>query len=250
MATKLTIGTRGSALALWQANWVADQLRELGRGQVEVEIRTIKTTGDKILDAPLAKIGDKGLFVKEIENALLAGEVDLAVHSMKDVPTMLPEGLTMGAMCRREDARDALLSTGPLLKDLPEGATVGTSSLRRKAQLLFHRPDLRFVDVRGNLNTRVRKMNEGLCDAMVLAIAGLKRMGWQDQVKEVLDATILLPAVGQGSVGIEVREVDLGSGAAAQRTPAAEALGRLIPELDHYDTRVAVTAERQAPSGA
>ncbi len=227
---KLIIGSRGSALALWQSNWVASELTELYG--VEVEIKRIKTTGDKILDSPLAKIGGKGLFVKEIEKALEKGQIDLAVHSMKDVPTELPTGLVIGAVTRREDPRDALVSRGKVsLMDLPKGAKIGTSSLRRKAQLWRKRPDFDMVDVRGNLDTRIRKMKEGQFDAMVLARAGLKRMGFEDEVTEVLGPQIMLPAVGQGALAIEVREDD-------------EAVREMVGSLNHLPTQQSIMAER------
>jgi hydroxymethylbilane synthase len=182
----IVIGTRGSQLAIWQAEWVAARLREIAPDAV-VSLRRIKTSGDKILDVPLAAIGGKGLFVKEIEEALLAGEIDLAVHSMKDVPTMLPQGLEILCVPAREDPRDALLSpTGHTLKDLGLGARIGTSSLRRQAQLRHLRPDLRIEMLRGNLETRLRKLREGQFDAIVLAAAGLRRMGWAGEVSEYL----------------------------------------------------------------
>lgn len=227
---KLVVGSRGSALALWQSNWVAFELARLFG--VEVEIKRIKTTGDKILDSPLAKIGGKGLFVKEIEKALEEGQIDLAVHSMKDVPTELPTGLMIGAVIKREDPRDALVSRGKVsLIDLPKGAKVGTSSLRRKAQLWQRRPDFDLVDVRGNLDTRIRKMKEGEFDAMVLAQAGLKRMGFEEEVTEVLEPQIMLPAVGQGALAIEVREDN-------------KAVREMVRVLNHPPTQQSILAER------
>lgn len=230
MSRTLTIGSRGSLLALWQANFVANQLKTLA--PVEIEIKKIKTTGDKILDAPLAKIGDKGLFVKEIEIALSAGEVDLAVHSSKDLPTELPADLTIEAVLKRQDPRDALISrTGEKLLDLPSGAIIGTSSLRRKAQLLNRRRDFRFVDVRGNLDTRLRKMTEGEFDAIVLASAGLDRMEWSERITERIPEDLCLPAVGQGAIAVEIR--------AGDKETAA-----LVGQLNHENTFSEIAAER------
>src|ERR1043166_1063336 len=196
----LVIASRGSQLALWQANWVAARLADLGH-QSRIEI--IKTTGDKITDVPLAKVGTKGLFTKEIEEALLDGRADLAGHSLKDLPTELPAGLVLAATPPREDPRDAIV--GRKLADLPRGAKVGTSSLRRSAQLKKLRPDLRVESVRGNLDTRLRKLDEGQYDAILLAAAGLKRLGWSDRVAEILDPETMCPAVGQGALAIETR---------------------------------------------
>ncbi|MCL5291621.1 MAG: hydroxymethylbilane synthase [Actinobacteria bacterium] len=227
---RLILGTRGSALALWQSNHVAARLTcEAG---VEVELKKIKTKGDRILDAPLAKIGDKGLFVKEIENELLRGSLDLAVHSLKDMPTGIPAGLSLGAILEREDPRDALISRGGIpLDELPKGVAIGTSSLRRRAQLLKYRPDLKLVDVRGNLDTRVRKIEEGQFDGIILASAGLKRMGWEDRITERISPEVSLPAVGQGAIVVEVREDDA-------------FMGELMKLLDHRETRAATLAER------
>ncbi len=227
---KLIIGSRGSKLAMWQTNHIAAELRS--RFRVEIEIKRIKTTGDKILDSPLSRIGDKGLFVKEIENALIAGEIDLAVHSMKDVPTELPPGLTIEAMTLRADPQDVLISKNDVrLTDLPEGASVGTSSLRRQAQLLCIRPDLQMKDVRGNLDTRLKKMEDGEFDAMVLAAAGLDRLGYSDMITERIPADVMVSAVGQGSIGIEVRADD-------SRTT------KYVSALCDKDTFAAITAER------
>ena len=227
---QIVVGTRGSKLALWQANFVAKALQE--KFNVKAELKIIKTTGDKILDAPLARIGGKGLFVKEIERALSSGEVDLAVHSMKDVPTELPEGLKISAMTQRFDPRDALISkSGVKLKHLPKRTRVGTSSLRRKAQLLHLRPDLEIVDVRGNLETRLRKMNDGQFEAIVLASAGLERMGFADLITELIDPQVSLSAVGQGSIGVETRIDD-------------EEVNELVKAVNHYPTFQAITAER------
>jgi hydroxymethylbilane synthase len=202
--TLLRLGTRKSKLALWQANFVKEKLEALG---CKVEIVPITTTGDKILDAPLAKIGGKGLFVKEIENALLAGEIDLAVHSLKDVPITIPEGLTLSAITEREEPYDVLISrNGKKLEELPSGAVVGTSSLRRQVQIKRRRRDLRVEILRGNVDTRLRKLKEGLYDAIVLAHAGVKRMGLSGEISQVLEDFI--PAVGQGSLAIETRAED------------------------------------------
>src|SRR5437660_3621710 len=190
----LVIASRGSQRALWQAHWVQTQLAAFGR---ESRIEIIKTTGDKITDVPLAKVGTKGLFTKEIEEALLDGTADLAVHSLKDLPTELPEGLVLAATPPREDPRDAIV--GKRLDELPQGAKVGTSSLRRSAQLRKVRPDLRIESVRGNLDTRLRKLDEGQYDAIVLAAAGLTRLGWADRIAELLQPDVMCPAVGQGA---------------------------------------------------
>ncbi len=222
----LTIGSRGSQLALWQARWIKGRLEDLGE---TCRIEIIKTTGDKITDVPLAKVGTKGLFTKEIEEALLAGDIDLAVHSMKDLPTVVPEGLTIAAIPEREDPRDAIL--GCKLLDLPSGAKVGTSSLRRAAQLRALRPDLEVEPVRGNLDTRLRKLDEGRYNAIVLAAAGLRRMGWDDRIAEILSTNYMCPAVGQGALAIETRA---GGGAAYE----------ICGKLDHAPTRVCVIAER------
>ncbi len=211
MSNLLRIGTRGSQLALWQANWVKEQLIRK-HPDLDVEIHTIKTTGDKILDVPLAKVGGKGLFVKEIEEALLERSVDLAVHSMKDVPTELPDGLGIVAVSEREDPRDAVLGRNktPIL-ELPQGAKIGTSSLRRQAQLFAARPDFAIEPLRGNINTRLRKLKEGMYDAIILAMAGVRRLGWDKEVTEVIDPGVMLPAIGQGALGIETRLTDEGT---------------------------------------
>jgi len=221
----LVIASRGSQLALWQAHWVEGQLRALGH---EVRIEIIKTTGDKITDVPLAKVGTKGLFTKEIEEALLDGRADLAVHSLKDLPTELPEGLVLAAVPEREDPRDAII--GMPLDELPEGAKVGTSSLRRSAQLRKLRPDLVIESVRGNLDTRLRKLDEGQYDAILLAAAGLKRLGWANRIAEVLEPARMCSAVGQGALAIET----LASGAGFDA----------VQSLDHPETHAAVRAER------
>ncbi len=235
----LTIGTRGSPLALWQANHVAERLRAAYPG-LAVRLEPIKTTGDKILDVPLAKVGGKALFVKEIEEALLDHRVDLAVHSMKDVPTELPRGLTIGAVTEREDPHDVLISrTGARLRELPSGGRVGTSSLRRQAQLLHHRPDLQIVGLRGNLDTRIRKLTSEGLDAIVVAAAGVKRLGLMDRITEVLTPEVSLPAIGQGALGVEIR---VPSGWGDPGAPWAATAKLAI--LDHPDTHVAVLAER------
>lgn len=228
---KIVIGTRASKLALWQAEWVKSCLIEADPS-LEVELLKIKTTGDKILDVPLAKVGGKGLFVKEIEEAILRGEADIAVHSMKDVPTDLPEGLHIGALLKREDPRDAFISKAAgSLKQLKQGAVLGTSSLRRACQLLRVRPDLKITSLRGNLDTRLRKLDEGLFDAVILAVAGVKRLGFTDRITEVLDPAIMLPAIGQGAVGVECR-VD------------EQKANKLLEALNHPETAVCVQAER------
>lgn len=221
----LAIGSRGSQLALWQARWVSGRLAEMG---FETRIEIIKTTGDKITGVPLAKVGTKGLFTKEIEEALLAGAVDLAVHSLKDLPTELPAGLTIAAIPEREDARDALV--GSDLGSLPAGARVGTSSLRRSAQLRHMRPDLMVESVRGNVDTRLRKLDEGQYASIVLAAAGLRRLGWEERIVQTFDPEVMCPAVGQGALAVETRES--GAGFEACR------------RLDHSPSRGAVRAER------
>jgi hydroxymethylbilane synthase len=218
----LVIASRGSQLALWQARWVAAQLSAAGHA---CRIEIVKTTGDRITDVPLAKVGSKGLFTKEIEEALLDGRADLAVHSLKDLPTELPEGLVLAAVPEREDPRDAVV--GRKLADLPLGARVGTSSLRRAAQLRQLRPDLQVESVRGNLDTRLRKLDEGQYDAILLAAAGLKRLGWGDRIAEILPPEQMCPAVGQGALAIETR-----------------AGFEKVALLDHADTHTAVVAER------
>jgi hydroxymethylbilane synthase len=205
---ELRIGTRGSQLALYQANWVKEKLVQT-HPHLKVTLITIKTTGDKIQDAPLAKIGGKGLFVKEIEEALIQGRIDLAVHSIKDVPTELPESLHLSAITKREDPRDVFISKdGTLLKDLPQRAKIGTSSLRRQAQLLHFRGDLELIPLRGNLDTRLKKLERMNLDGIVLAIAGVKRLGFEARITEVFPIEISLPAIGQGALGIETRKED------------------------------------------
>ena len=245
---KIIIGTRASKLALWQAEWVKSELERLYPG-IEVELNKIKTTGDKILDVPLAKVGGKGLFVKEIEEAILRGEADIAVHSMKDVPTEFPEGLHLAVICKREDPRDAFITgkgeaatrqagnavaayhaTPMKFADLKQGAVIGTSSLRRSCQLLHIRPDLKIEQLRGNLDTRIRKLDEGQFDAIILAAAGVKRLGWSERITEILSTKTSLPAIGQGAIGIECRtDGDIND---------------LIVPLNDPETSICVRAER------
>lgn len=208
MRKKIVIGTRSSKLALWQAEYIADCLRKQYEG-IEVELEHIMTRGDKILDVPLAKIGGKGLFTKELEVAMIENRIDLAVHSLKDMPTVLPEGLALTTITKRLDCGDALVSPKyQTLENLPKGAKVGTSSLRRKAQLLNIRPDLDIHNLRGNVNTRLRKLEEENFDAIVLAVAGLKRLGFGDKITQIIPRKYCLPAVGQGALAIETRADD------------------------------------------
>ncbi len=227
---QLRIGTRASQLALWQANWVKSELERRYPG-MEVTLTKIKTIGDKILDVPLAQVGGKGLFVKEIEEAMLRGEIDIAVHSMKDVPTEFPEGLGLYCITEREDPRDAVISRNIKFADLPQGARIGTSALRRQAQLLKARPDLEMVIIRGNVETRIRKLEDEKLDAVILAAAGLKRLGFTEKVAEYLPADFSIPAIGQGALGIECRLDD-------------EAVKETIGFFNHPDTAHAVRAER------
>ncbi|MCC2641240.1 MAG: hemC [Nitrospira sp.] len=227
----LILGTRGSKLAVQQSQWVQARLQELAPG-LEISLRRIQTSGDKILDVPLAKIGGKGLFVKEIEDALLSREIDLAVHSMKDVPTALPEGLDIVCIPPREDPRDALIiRDGCRLDQLRQGARIGTSSLRRQTQLLHYRPDFTIEMLRGNLDTRLRKLREGQFDAIVLAAAGLKRLAWEHEITEYLPVYICLPAIAQGALGIEARSDD-------------SRVRDILSRFEHPPTRITVTAER------
>lgn len=227
----LKIATRQSPLALWQAEYIRARLQEL-HPDLTVELVKFVTQGDKILDTPLAKIGGKGLFVKELEAALLDGRADLAVHSMKDVPMALPEGLTLAVICEREDPLDAFVSNQfEKFADLPQGAKVGTSSLRRKSQILKQRPDLQIIDLRGNVGTRLGKLDDGQYDAIILASAGLKRLGLSERIRHCLTPDISLPAVGQGALGLECRAAD------------SEVLA-LIQPLLHQETDVCVRAER------
>jgi hydroxymethylbilane synthase len=222
----LTIGSRGSQLALWQARWIQVRIQSFG---METRIEIIHTTGDKITDVALSKVGTKGLFTKEIEEALLAGAIDLAVHSLKDMPTELPEGLMLAAIPEREDPRDAMV--GRSLGSLALKAKIGTSSLRRAAQLRARRPDLNIENIRGNLDTRLRKLDEGQYDAIVLASAGLRRLGCENRITELLDPDVMCPAVGQGALAVETRA----DGGEAEQ---------FAKQLEHRESRVAVTAER------
>jgi len=232
MMRKIIIGSRRSKLALTQTNWVADQLKKLGV-PFEFEVKEIVTKGDQILDVTLSKVGGKGLFVKEIEQAMLNKDIDMAVHSMKDMPAVLPAGLTIGCIPSREDHRDALISKDYMtLRDLPKGAIIGTSSLRRGAQILAERPDLEIKWIRGNIDTRLEKLKSDDYDAIILAAAGLSRMGWSsDVVTEYLEPEICLPAVGQGALSIECRADD------------QELLDQLA-KLNSNETAVTVKAER------
>lgn len=231
MQREILVGTRESKLAMWQANWVVENLKE-ANPEYNFRIVGMRTQGDNILDVALAKIGDKGLFTKELELAMLHGSIDLAVHSMKDLPTELPEDLSIGAVCRREYPGDVLIAKdGKSLSELPGGALIGTSSLRRCAQLLCYRPDFKMVNLRGNINTRLRKLTEEGLDATVLAYAGVKRMGWEDRITQMIPFEICLPAVGQGSIGVEVRRDN-------------EEVVRLVSRIDHTESHYAIQAER------
>ena len=231
MPSELKIGTRGSQLALFQANWVKDRLVQ-AHPDLRVTLIKIKTTGDKIQDAPLAKIGGKGLFVKEIEEALLKERADLAVHSIKDVPTEFPEGLHLSVITKREDPRDVLISKdGKPLKDLPKGAKIGTSSLRRQAQLLHFRSDFELIPLRGNLDTRLKKLKTMNLDAIVLALAGVKRLGFDEKITEIIPPEVSLPAIGQGALGIETRMAD-------------QEVESRIRLLNDRDSSIAINAER------
>ncbi len=227
----IRIATRKSPLAMWQAEFVRDSLIAAHPG-LEVELLGMSTQGDKILDSPLAKIGGKGLFVKELEVCMLEGDADIAVHSMKDVPVEFPEGLHLAVICEREDPRDAFVSnTFKTLDELPQGAKVGTSSMRRQCQLRERRPDLQIIDLRGNVNTRLRKLDEGQYDAIILAAAGLIRLGFNDRITQLMETDISLPAIGQGAVGIECRTDD-------------ERVNGLLAALNDAETYTRVIAER------
>ncbi len=234
MNNKLILGSRGSQLALWQTEWVKSEL-EKKFPKLHLEIQIIKTTGDKILDSPLSKIGDKGLFTREIEQAMLDKKIDAAVHSLKDLPTQLPEGLCIGAVSRREDVRDVFISNKKKnhtnIEELPQGATIATSSLRRKSQLLAWRSDFQIVDVRGNLNTRLAKLDESEWDGMLLARAGVVRLGFNERITEELPLEKMLPAVGQGALAIEIRHDD---------TQVAE----IIASLNSQPTFISTSGER------
>lgn len=232
MANKIVrIATRKSPLAMWQAEHVRDRLLAAHPG-IQVELLGMTTQGDKILDSPLAKVGGKGLFVKELEQGMLEGRADIAVHSMKDVPVEFPDGLHLHVICEREDPRDAFVSNNfKRFEDLPQGARVGTSSLRRQTQLKAIRPDLAIVDLRGNVNTRLRKLDEGEYDAIILAAAGLIRLGFEARIRESISIEASLPAIGQGAIGIECRQGD-------------QEIESLIDVLHHHETSICVSAER------
>ena len=227
----IRIGTRASQLALAQTKWIIDRLLAQ-YPDIEVDLIKIKTTGDRVIDKPLSAIGGKGLFVKEIEEALKTGEIDVAVHSLKDVPAELPDNLYIGIIPEREDPHDVILSKDNIaLKDLPEGSSVGTSSLRRSAQLIHYRPDLKIVPLRGNLDTRIKKLDTAGIQAIVVAAAGLKRIGFTDKITQPISFDLMLPAIGQGALGLELRRDDLET-------------RDVLTFLDHYPTRVEVEAER------
>lgn len=228
---KLIIATRGSKLALWQSEHIKERLEKLSPG-LEIELKIIVTSGDKIQDISLSKIGGKGLFLKELEEAMLRGEAHMAVHSLKDVPTVMPEGLPLAAITEREDCRDAMLSEKyASLKDLPQGSSVGTSSLRRKMQLLMLRPDLNIKDLRGNVDTRIRKLKEGQFDAIILASAGINRLGFVDSVKHVYNISQeeMVSSMGQGALGLQTIE--------------NKEIFDLVHQLNHKETEIEVTVE-------
>jgi hydroxymethylbilane synthase len=231
---RLTIGTRGSQLALWQSNWVKSEIMRR-HPDVDVAIQIISTKGDRVLDVSLPKLGEqgKGLFTRELEEAIFERRADLAVHSLKDLPTELPVGLRIGGICEREDVRDALVARDGIksFDDLPPGANLGTSSLRRQAQLLANRRDLKIQPIRGNVDTRLRKLEGGQFDAVVLAAAGLHRLGHRHRITQYLSQDFMVPAVGQGALAIETRDDD-------------SAVNEIIRELNHEPTRLACTAER------
>ncbi len=227
----LRIATRKSPLALWQAHYVSDLLKH-HHPDLEIELVTMTTQGDKILDTPLAKVGGKGLFVKELETGMLEGRADIAVHSMKDVPVDFPPGLHLAVICEREDPRDAFVSNNfKSLDELPQGAILGTSSLRRQAQISALRPDLKIIDLRGNVNTRLKKLDDGEYDAIILAAAGLKRLKFDERITQFIGTDVCLPAIGQGAVGIECRSDDA-------------RVHNLIAPLNDNKTQIRVTAER------
>ena len=231
MTRKYIIGSRGSELALWQANFVKTRLESLFP-ECTFEIKTIKTTGDQLLDTALSKIGDKGLFTRQIETELLNGDIDLAVHSLKDLQTVQPDGLVIGAVCERGAANDAFISKSyTSIDSLPKDARVATGSLRRKSQLLNFRPDLKIVEIRGNVPTRLKKFEESDLDGMILAYAGLHRLGFEEKVSQLIPFDLMLPAVGQGAVAVEVRDGD-------------EQVLEMTARLDDEPTRICITAER------
>ena len=231
MKDRLVIGSRGSQLALWQTNFVKTNLENLFPDK-SFEIKIIRTTGDDQLESALSKIGDKGVFTRQIEAELLSGGIDLAVHSLKDLQTEQPQGLKIGAVCEREVPNDALVSKqGVSIDDLPRNAKVATGSLRRRSQLLHHRPDLEIAEIRGNVPTRLKKFDESNLDGVILAYAGLKRLGFESRISEVIPFNIMVPAVGQGAIAVEVREKD-------------KQTIEILEKLEHRQTRVCVTAER------
>lgn len=239
MNRKVVIGTRGSKLALWQTNWVKRELETHHTG-IRIEIEIISTKGDRVLDVSLPKLGEqgKGLFTRELEEAMLEGRIDLAVHSLKDLPTQLPAGLHVGAICEREDVRDALVARAPIssFDAIPNGALIGTSSLRRQAQIRSARPDLRIEPIRGNVDTRLRKLDDGEFDAIILASAGLHRLGYTARITEHLSLELVLSAVGQGALAVEARADD-------------ELMNGIVGKIDHEQTRLACTAEREFLKG-
>lgn len=236
MAQILRLATRKSALAMWQANFVKSAL-ESAHPDLEVEIVGMTTQGDRDKSSPLTKLGGKGVFVKELEVALLEGRADIAVHSMKDVPSVFPEGLGIVAICEREDPRDAFISNSAAsFSELPKGARLGSSSMRRRLQLQEQRPDLAYLDVRGNVETRLRKLDDGEFDAIILAVAGLKRLGLGDRITDAIDPLDSIPAAGQGAVGIEARLDD-------------QATLDLLSAINHVDTFDCVTCEREVSVG-
>ena len=227
----IVIGSRGSELALWQTHFVKTEL-EKRFPEIDLELKIIKTTGDKLLDVALAKIGDKGLFTKQIETALLSGEIDLAVHSLKDLQTVQPKGLCIGAVSKRETPNDVLIAKKyRSIDDLPKNAKVATGSLRRKSQLLHYRPDLQIFEIRGNLQTRFRKFDESDLDAMILAFAGVHRLKLDAHIKQIIPFEIMLPAVGQGAMAVEIREEDA-------------KLGEILQVVNDEETHACITAER------
>jgi hydroxymethylbilane synthase len=230
----LRVGSRGSDLALWQARWVESAIRKIAPG-CAISIEVIRTKGDRILDSALSTIGDRGLFTREIEEALLDGRIDCAVHSLKDLPTELPPGLALGATCRREDVRDVFIPhpANPVrtLLGQRQGASIATGSLRRRSQILAKRPDIRIVDIRGNLNTRMQKLRDSEWAGMILACAGVRRLGWEESIGEIIPFDVILPAVGQGAIGVEIRTGDT-------RTAST------LAGLEDYHTACAVGAER------
>jgi hydroxymethylbilane synthase len=230
----LKIGTRGSDLALWQARWVESEIRRMSPG-CDLTLEVIRTKGDRILDSPLSTMGDRGLFTREIEEALLDGRIDCAVHSLKDLPTELPPGLTLGATCRREEVRDVFIPhpVNPVRTLLAQrqGAIIATGSLRRRSQILAKRPDIRIVDIRGNLNTRMQKLRDSQWAGMILACAGVTRLGWEASIGEMIPVDVMLPAAGQGAIGVEIRAGDAGAAS-------------VLESLNDRATACAVEAER------